>query len=173
MHEPRRARIQPSPAGAAGHRTRRAGDHAGDAAGLSAFHLLGVGSEAKNAFERAYALLPRVPEHAMHGRLLHAFGYVLSLRGEHAQALAVAERAEALSSAQNDPVLMLAACFLQGESHHIQGRSQAARSWFERGLAITEALDIAADEVFAADPQVALLGLLAICLLYTSDAADE
>jgi len=133
--------------------------------GLSAFHLLGVGSEAKNAFERAYALLPRVPEHAMHGRLLHAFGYVLSLRGEHAQALAVAERAEALSSAQNDPVLMLAACFLQGESHHIQGRSQAARSWFERGLAITEALDIAADEVFAADPQVALLGLLAIELL--------
>jgi DNA-binding winged helix-turn-helix (wHTH) protein/tetratricopeptide (TPR) repeat protein len=133
--------------------------------GLSAFHLLGVGNEAKNAFERAYALLPGVPEHAMRGRLLHAFGYVLSLRGEHAQALAVAERAEALSSAQNDPALMLAACFLQGESHHIQGRSQAARSWFERGLAITEALDIAADEVFAADPQVALLGLLAIELL--------
>jgi len=133
--------------------------------GLSAFHSLGVGSEAKNAFERAYALLPGVPRHAMRGRLLHAFGYVLSLRGEHAQALAVAERADALSSAQHDPVLMLAACFLHGESHHIQGRSQSARSWVERGLAITEALDIAADEVFAADPQVALLGMLAIELL--------
>lgn len=133
--------------------------------GLSAFHLLGVGNEAKNAFERAYALLPGVPEHAMRGRLLHAFGYVLGLRGEHAQTLAVAERAEALSSGQNDPVLMLAACFLQGEAHHIQGRSQAARSWFERGLAITEALDFASNEVFAADPQVTLLGLLAIELL--------
>lgn len=133
--------------------------------GLSAFHLLGVGSEAKDAFERAYALLPGVPEHAMRGRLLHAFGYVLSLRGEHAQALAVAERAEALSSAQNDPVLMLAACLVRGETHHIQGRSRAACSWFERGLAITQALDIAANEVFAVDPQVTLLGLLAIELL--------
>jgi len=133
--------------------------------GLSAFHLLGVGSEAKNAFARAYALLPGVPEHAMRGRLLHAFGYVLNLRGEHAEALAVAEHAEALSSAQNDPVLMLAACLVHGETHHIQGRSEAARSWFERGLAITQTLDIAANEVFAADPQVTLLGLLAIELL--------
>ncbi len=133
--------------------------------GLSAFHSLGVGREAKNAFERAYALLQHVPGHAMRGRLLHAFGYVLSLRGEHAQALAVAERAEALSSAQNDPVLMLAACLVHGETRHIQGQSHAARSWFERGLAITEALDIAADDVFAADPQVTVLGLLAIELL--------
>lgn len=133
--------------------------------GLSAFHLLGVGSEAKNAFERAYALLPGVPEHAMRGRLLHAFGYVLSLRAEHARALEVAERAEALSSAQNDQVLMLAACLVYGETHHIQGESHAARSWFERGLAITEALDFASNEVFAADPQVTLLGLLAIELL--------
>ena len=130
--------------------------------GVCAFHLFGVGSEAKSAFERAYALLADSPEHPMRGRLLHAFGYALSLRGEHALALAVAERAEALSSALNDPVLMLAACLVHGEAHHMQGQSEAARSWIERGLAIAERVDIAANEVFAADPQVTLLGLLAI-----------
>ena len=31
-----------------------------------------------------------MPGHAMRGRLLHGFGYMLSLRGEYAQALAVA-----------------------------------------------------------------------------------
>jgi DNA-binding winged helix-turn-helix (wHTH) protein/tetratricopeptide (TPR) repeat protein len=133
--------------------------------GVSAFHLFGVGSEAKSAFERAYALLVDAPEHSMRGRLLHAFGYALSLRGEHALALAVAERAEALSSALNDPVSMLAACLVHGEAHHHRGQSQAARAWIERGLAIAESLDLAANEVFAADPQVTLLGMLAIELV--------
>ena len=68
----------------------------------------------------------------------------------------VAKRAEALASVSDDPALMLVACFLHGEAHHLQGRTQAARSWMERGLAIAETLDLAADEVFAADPQVTL-----------------
>ncbi len=133
--------------------------------GVSAFQSLGVGSEAKNAFERAYSLLAGAPEHALRSRLLHGFGYLLSLRGEYAQALAVAERAEALSSGSNDPVLMLAACFVHGEVHHLQSRTPAARSWIERGLAIAQPLDIAAKEIFAADPQVTLLGMLAIELV--------
>src|SRR3990167_4731954 len=110
--------------------------------GVSAFHALGVGSEASSAFERAYRLLADAPEHPMRGRLLHGFGYLLGLRGDYALALAVAERAEALSSETNDPALMLAACIVQGEVHHLQGRTQAARSWLERGLAIAEPLDI-------------------------------
>ena len=60
---------------------------------------------------------------------------------------------------------MLVACFLHGEAHHLQGRTQAARSWMERGLAIAETLDLAANDVFAADPQVTLLGMLAIDLV--------
>jgi hypothetical protein len=60
---------------------------------------------------------------------------------------------------------MLVACFLHGEAHHLQGRTQAARSWMERGLSIAETLDPAANDVFAADPQVTLLGMLAIDLV--------
>jgi predicted ATPase len=112
--------------------------------GVSAFQSLGVGNESKHAFERAYALLPGAPEHPMRARLLHGFGYVLSLHGDYARALTVAERAEALSAGSNDPVLMLAACFVQAEVHHLQGQSQVTRSWIERGLAIAEPLDMAA-----------------------------
>jgi len=130
--------------------------------GMSAFQSLGVGSQAMNAFERAYALLAGAPEHPMRGSLLHGFGYLSSLRGEYVEALVVAKRAEALASVSDDPVLMLVACFLHGEAHHLQGRTQAARSWMERGLAIAETLDLAADQVFTADPQVSLLGMLAI-----------
>ncbi|MDH4612302.1 AAA family ATPase [Pseudomonas sp. BN102] len=133
--------------------------------GVSAFHTLGVGSEARNAFERAYTLLADAPEHPMRGRLLHGFGYLLSLRGDYALALAVAERAEALSSEANDPALMLAACIVHGEVHHLQGRTQATRSWLERALAIAEPLDIGTNEIFAADPQVMLHGMLAIELV--------
>ncbi|AOE85204.1 AAA family ATPase [Pseudomonas sp. TCU-HL1] len=133
--------------------------------GVSAFHTLGVGSEARNAFERAYTLLADAPEHPMRCRLLHGFGHLLSLRGDYELALAVAERAEALSSRTNDPALMLAACIVHGEVHHLQGRTQATRSWLERALAIAEPLDIGANEVFAADPQAMLHGMLAIELV--------
>jgi DNA-binding winged helix-turn-helix (wHTH) protein/tetratricopeptide (TPR) repeat protein len=133
--------------------------------GVSAFHMFGVGSEARNAFERAYTLLADVPEHPMRGRLLHGFGYLLGLRGDYALALGVAERAETLSSDANDQELMLAACIVQGEVHHMQGHTQTTRHWLERALAIAEPLDIGANEVFAADPQVMLHGMLAIELV--------
>jgi tetratricopeptide (TPR) repeat protein len=133
--------------------------------GVSAFHTLGVGSEARNAFERAYTLLADVPEHPMRGRLLHGFGYLLGLRGDYALALAVAERAEALSCEANDSALMLVACIVQGEVHHLQGRTRTTRRWLERALAIAESLDIGTNEIFAADPQVMLHGMLAIELV--------
>jgi tetratricopeptide (TPR) repeat protein len=133
--------------------------------GMSAFHTFGVGSEARNAFKRAYTLLADVPEHPMRGRLLHGFGYLLGLCGDYALALEVAERAEALSCDTNDPALMLAACIVQAEVHHLQGRTQTTRRWLERALAIAEPLDIGANNIFAADPQVMLHGMLAIELL--------
>jgi ATP/maltotriose-dependent transcriptional regulator MalT len=102
----------------------------------------------------------------MRGLLLHGFGFVLAMRSEYAEALAVAERAAALPSATNDPVLELAACFVQAEVHQLQGRPRAARTWVERGLAAAEPLDVAPGETFVADPQVTLLGQLGIQLLH-------
>jgi hypothetical protein len=102
----------------------------------------------------------------MRGLLLHGFGFLLCLRADYAEALAVAQRAEALSSATNDPVLMLAASIVHGDVDQLQGRPRAARAWLERGLALVEPLGGASGETFAVDPQVTLLGLLAVPLLY-------
>lgn len=135
--------------------------------GLLAFQSLGVGPQTKAALERAYALLSRAPAHPMRVRLLHGLGYACSLRGEYAEALVIAKRAEVLSTEQQDPGLMLMACFLHGEAHHMQGRTRDARAWMERGLAIAQehASEAIAGEIFAADPQVILMGLLAIDLV--------
>jgi DNA-binding winged helix-turn-helix (wHTH) protein len=133
--------------------------------GVSAFHALGVGAEAKDAFERAYALLPKVPGHPMRGRLLHGFCYLLSLRGEYGRALEIAAHAETLAADSSDPILMLAACFVHSHVHHLSGQSQATRTSIERGLEIAAPLGIAADGIFAADPQVTLQCMLAIELV--------
>lgn len=133
--------------------------------GLAAIQLLGVGSEAKSALQRAYALLDEAPQHSMRGRLLHGLGFMLCLRAEYAEALAVADRAEALASATNDPVLLSSACTVHGQVDQLQGRPSAARAWLERGLALPEQPG-AAPGGFVADPQVTLLGLLSIPLLH-------
>ncbi len=135
--------------------------------GISATHVYGMSPEAKSAFQRAYSLLADTPEHPMRSRLLHGFGFVLSLRADYAEALAVAERAEAISSATNDPVLLLATCIVHGEVDQLQGRSRAAGTWIERGLAAAEPLELAPVEIFVAHPQVTLLGLMAIHLLHS------
>ena len=128
--------------------------------GIAATHVLGFGLEAKAAFERAYSLLREVPRHRMLGRLLHGLGLVSCLRTDYAEALAVAERAEAFSSATKDPALLLTACIVHGEVDQRQGRSLTSRTWIERGLALAESLDFAPGETFIADPQVTLLGML-------------
>src|SRR5208282_5910753 len=84
-----------------------------------------------------------------------------------AEALAVAERSETLSSATNDPVLVLVTCTVHGYVDQLQGRSRAAGTWIERGLAVAELLELAPVEIFVVDPQVMLLGLLSIHLLHS------
>ena len=133
--------------------------------GLAAIRVLGAGSEAKSALQRAYGLLEEVPQHPMRGRLLHGFGFMLCMRAEYAEALAVADRAEALASATNDPVLLSTACTIHGDVDQLQGRSRAARTWLERGLALAERLDVGSGE-FLVDPEVTLLGLLAVPLVH-------
>ena len=133
--------------------------------GLAATRVLGAGDEAKSALQRAYSLLGEAPQHPMLGRLVHGFGWMLCLRAEYSEALAVADRAEALGSATNDLVLLSTACTVHGEVDQLQGRSCTARTWLERGLALAERLDVGPGE-FLVDPQVALLGLLANPLVH-------
>jgi DNA-binding winged helix-turn-helix (wHTH) protein/tetratricopeptide (TPR) repeat protein len=133
--------------------------------GVAATRVLGVGSEAKHSLERAYALLDDDPQHPIRGRLLYGFGFMLTLRADYAEALAVADRAEALGAATNDPVLLSTACTVHGQVDQLQGRSAAATTWLERGLTLTERLDVGPGE-FLVDPQVALLGLLGVPLLH-------
>lgn len=134
--------------------------------GICATQVCGFGMEAKNAFERAYALLPEVPQHPMRRVLLHGFGFVLSQRAEYAEAVAVAERAEAMSSATNDPLLVLSVCTVQGHAQMLQGQPRGARTWLERGLALMETLDAPSEQISVTDAQVLLLGQLGIQLLH-------
>jgi DNA-binding winged helix-turn-helix (wHTH) protein len=134
--------------------------------GASADHLFGVASgEAKSAFQRAYSRLAEVPQHPMRGLVLHGLGFLLCMRAEYGEALALAERAEALAAATNDPVLMPCVCTTQAEVHTLQGRPRAARAWAERGLAAITATDAPQERSLSVDPQVTFLGLLAIQLL--------
>ena len=133
--------------------------------GISATQVLGVTTEAKSAFQRAYSLVNEVSQLPMRRRLMHGFGFLLFLRADYAEALSVAEQAEKLFSQTNDPVLLVAASVVHGEVRHLQGRSRAARPWIERGLAAAEPLDLAPGETFVADPQVTLLSMLGIELL--------
>ena len=139
--------------------------------GLAATRTLGVGSEARSALERAYALLDEVGAHVMRRRLLHGWGFTLYMRAEYAEALAVADRAEKLGSMANDPVLLATACSLHGQVDQHQGRSHDARAWLERGLALVDDLDVAPGE-YLVDPQVGFLGVLALSLLNLGKVSD-
>ena len=135
--------------------------------GVSAEQLLGMGSEeAKAALQRAYELLDDVPQHPAREPLLFRLGFMLCLRGEYADALALAERIDALAQKADDPALLIAACTIQGEIQFLRGHPGIARQWLERGLAASDSLADAAEGTFIADPRVTLLAQLAIQLLH-------
>ena len=134
--------------------------------GVAAFELLGVGPESKNAYRRAYALLPAAPEHRLRGLLTHGYGFVLCQRAEYDAALTVAQEAAAVAGAMSAPLLALTAATVEGQVHMMQGRPRAARVRLERELpAITSAYPTA-DRQVAVVPQVQLLSLLAMQLLH-------
>jgi DNA-binding winged helix-turn-helix (wHTH) protein/tetratricopeptide (TPR) repeat protein len=132
----------------------------------ASLHLGGVGSEAKEAYLRAYALLAQSPQHRLRGLLLDGLGFLLGQRAEYDEALAVAERAAALWSLCEDPVLLLTACYVQGDMHLLKGRPRIARAWIERALPALPAPGAVPETGFVAQPQVMLLGLLAIQLFH-------
>lgn len=136
--------------------------------GMAAIQVFGISSiEAKRGFERAQALLDDVPQHPLRGVSLNALGLALQMRGELGEAIALAQRSEALSAASGDRTALLCACLVHGLVHHLRGRPRIAREWLEKGVVAAEELDKSASPtVFAADPGVMILGLLAIALLH-------
>ena len=137
--------------------------------GVAAFHLLGAGDEARSAYRRGAALLPRAPRHPMRGLLLHGLGFLLNLRAEYAEALAIADQADILGSETGDPFLSLAACTVRGQAYMHQGRPDTAREWLERALPVTEAVDTSSEQAligFIVDPQVSANAMLSLPLLH-------
>ena len=136
-------------------------------AGTSVGHLRGESSaDAKAWLQRASALLENAPSHPMRALLLHMLGVGVVLRGEYAEALDVADRIEAVISGTPDPILVRAAFMIRGQVHMLQGRPRAARDWLEQGVA---AVGPAPEHTLGADPQVTILGLLALQLLHLGE----
>lgn len=140
--------------------------------GVAAFQVLGVGDETREAFGRAYRLLDVVPQHPLRGLALHGFGWVLSLRAEYGDALAVAGRAEALASMSGDPALLLGAAIVQASVHMLQGRPSEACQWIERALPLIETFAAEPDQSFAADPGVTLIAMHGLQLLHLGFVAQ-
>jgi tetratricopeptide (TPR) repeat protein len=137
--------------------------------GVSAFQLLGAGEEARSSYWRGASLLTKVPRHPMRGLLLHGFGFLLNLRGEYAEALAIADRAEVFGSEAGDPFLSLAVCTVRGQAYMHQGRPDEARELLERVLPESAVVDTSSEQAFIgfiADPQVTALAMLSLTLLH-------
>ena len=134
--------------------------------GVAAFRSLGVGPESKNAYRRAYALLPDATEHRLRGLLTQGYSFVLCQRAEYAEALTVAEKAAALAGTTGAPLLLLTASNVEAQVHMMQGRPRAARARLERALPAIASADPSADRNVAAFPQGMLLGLLALQLFH-------
>lgn len=135
--------------------------------GAAAFHTLGAGDEAKNAYLRASTLLTDAPSHPMAGLALHGLGFLLYLRAEYPAALTIAERAERLVAQNNDPLLMFAASTVKGQVLTMQGHPAAARDALERALPALERASATAEQRFIGfivDPQVAVWAMLSLPL---------
>ena len=143
--------------------------------GASAFHSLGAGNEARSAYQRGASLLADVPQHRMRGLLLHGFGFLLNLRAEYGEALAAADRADALACDASDAFLALAACTARGQAYMHQGRPEAARESLERALPALEQANAASEQSFIgfiADPQVTVLAMLSLPLVHVGTVRD-
>ncbi|MCB1954581.1 MAG: AAA family ATPase [Rhodocyclaceae bacterium] len=133
----------------------------------AAAQSLGVSSEAaKQGFERALALLERLPHHPQRALVLHGLGLVRMVRGEYLDASALAIRTYELARQFDDPSLLLSACSVLGQIKTLQGQHAEARQWLERGVAACEAIgDEKLQAAFFVDPGVTMYAALAIPLV--------
>jgi len=134
---------------------------------VAASHVFSLSSPQANAsLARAYALIERVGDHPMRPMLLNGFGLSLAMRGEYAEALAVAQRAEAIALPGQPPLLMIAAAIVRADVLMLQGQAAAAVQCIERALPAVAALEKGAERTFVSDPGVTLLAILALSLLH-------
>jgi DNA-binding winged helix-turn-helix (wHTH) protein/tetratricopeptide (TPR) repeat protein len=142
--------------------------------GAAAVQAVGIGSmEAKQAYQRAQSLLDQAPQHPLRGLLLNGLGVVLYIRGELDEANVLAQRSEALADQTGDATTRLCACLAHGLVEHVRGRPRAARDWLEKAIAAAEGIDKTTPAaVFAADPTVIVLGLLALQLAHLGFVAQ-
>jgi DNA-binding winged helix-turn-helix (wHTH) protein/tetratricopeptide (TPR) repeat protein len=142
--------------------------------GAAAVQAVGIGSvEAKRAYQRAESLLGDAPQHPLRGLFLHGLGFVLWIRGELDEANALARRSEALADQTGDSTTRLCACLVHGIVEHVRGRPRTARDRLEKALAAAEDIDkTSPPALFAADPTVIALGLLALQLLHLGFVAQ-
>jgi DNA-binding winged helix-turn-helix (wHTH) protein/tetratricopeptide (TPR) repeat protein len=131
--------------------------------GTAAMQVKGFSSpEVEQAFGRALSLLDDVPEHPLRGLVLSVLGLAYHMRGELEQAAEIARRSQALWRANVDRTALVCACLVHGLLERDRGRPSAARIWLEKGIGAVEQLDASTSPaVFAADPGVMMLGLLA------------
>ncbi|MET0986839.1 MAG: AAA family ATPase [Steroidobacteraceae bacterium] len=143
--------------------------------GVAAFHLLGAGEEARSGYQRASSLLSEVPHHPMRGLLLHGFGFLLNLRAEYGESLALADRADALGSDTDDALLTLAACTVRGQAYMHQGSPRAACESLQRALPTMQSINAASEQSFIGfitDPQVTVLAMLSYQLVHLGSATE-
>lgn len=135
--------------------------------GVAAFHTLGAGDEAKSAYLRAVELVSHCPQHAMTGLALYGLGFLLYLRAEYAEALALAQRTQTLAVVSNNSQLALAACIVKGQVMMIQGQHTPALEVLEQALPLL-ALDGGPSGQaligYIVDPQVTVQTLLGLVL---------
>lgn len=137
--------------------------------GVAAFHLLGAGDETRRAYQRGSSLLVDLPFHPQRALLLHGLGFLLNLRAEYAEALATADRADALGSEASDVLLLLASCHARGLAYMMLGRPHDAREALERALPQMDLGNAASEQNFIgfiADPRVTVLATLSLQLAH-------
>jgi len=133
--------------------------------GVAAFHVLGVGDEARKAYLQGRALLGDVGLHPLRGVLVQGIGQLLSLRAEYAEALATADHVDVLAAETGDPLLEIAALSTRGDTQMFLGRSRDGRKTLERALVAIESTSASAEQ-FIGDPRPSTLAMLAVQLTH-------
>lgn len=135
--------------------------------GVAAFHTLGAGDETKNAYLHAVELLSEFPQHPMAGLALYGLGFLLYLRAEYAEALAIVERTEALVITGHNPLLVIAACMIKGQVLMIQGQHGRALDALEQALPSLEQASAQNGQNligYIVDPQVTVQTMMGLAL---------
>ncbi|MEJ0066579.1 MAG: hypothetical protein WDM85_15170 [Caulobacteraceae bacterium] len=114
------------------------------------------------AFTRALELSDRVADTPVQFRLQALWGMWASrrARGQYREALAYANRYEALAQAAGDPAFMLLGDRILGLTHHYLGDQESARRSMERVLSVARSTPNPPNTDFQVGPEVAAAAVL-------------